>query len=367
MIRILHTIDTTGPGGAETVFVNLVKGLDRDRFEPVVVIRGPGWVCDELRRNGIEPIFLDSSGSLNLKYLLGLISTIRERKIDIIQSHLLGANLYSSLAGLICRVPVVSTFHGFVDVSTREHFSSAKSRIINLGSDRIVFVSNKLRDFYVNHMGFSSRKSVTIYNGVDTSIFKPQRDDSIRKQLGLTPDNILVGSVGNIRPAKGYDYLIRAARMVIDKHPQFRFVIAGEGSGKLYEDLLDLRNSLDLVNHLFFVGFQPDIPRFLNNLDIFVLPSISEGFSISTIEAMSCGLPIVVTKSGGPEEIISSSLNCICVPNKSAHDLSEGLSAILIYCNSNNNVIDSNCDTANCFSLNNMLCKYTAIYNFSLL
>lgn len=304
MIRILHSIDTTGPGGAETVFVNLVKGLDVQKFKSFAVIRGPGWVCDTLRSHGVEPIFVQSKGGFNLGYLRDLVRLIREYRIDIIQSHLLGSNLYCCLAGMICRVPVISTFHGFVDTSDQERFMALKTRIINLGSRKIVFVSDGLRKQFLYSYGFSRKKSVTIYNGVDTEVFHPKRDTSIREKLGLQKGNILIGAVGNIRPAKGYDLFLQAAKIVHDKHPECRFVVAGQGSGKLYDSLLQLRKELNLEEVFFFLGFQDDAPLFLNNLDIFCLPSTSEGFSIATIEAMACGLPVVATRSGGPEEIL---------------------------------------------------------------
>lgn len=303
MIRVLHTIDTTGPGGAETVFVNLAKGLDPEKFESVVAIRGPGWVCDTLRSHGIEPIFVKSQGSFNIAYLKELISIVRQQKIDVIQAHLFGASLYSSMAGLICRVPVISTIHGFVDTNDRERLMWLKTKIVNLGSKRIVFVSNRLREYFVNTRGFSKSKSVTIYNGIDTSVFYPKKDYTIRTQHGIGPEHIVIGAVGNIRLAKGYDLLLKAAKMVYDQYPECRFIVAGHGSGKLYDELLQLRYSLGLEDVFYFVGFQSDAAKMLNNFDIFVLPSISEGFSISTIEAIACDLPVIATKSGGPEEI----------------------------------------------------------------
>lgn len=306
MIRVLHAIDTTGPGGAETVFLNLIKGLDPLRFKSFVVITGPGWVCDELRKNGIEPIFVQSRGGFNLQYLWALVRVIRKYKINLVQSHLLGSNLYCSLAGLICRTPVVSTFHGFVDSSAKDRLMPIKARLINRGSSRIVFVSDRLKENFSRKYGFSLKKSVTIYNGVDTSVFQPAKDVSLRKELGLGPENVLIGAVGNIRPAKGYECLIKAARLVCDTYPECKFVIAGEGSGTLYEELLNLRKRLNLEGSVFFLGFREDTAKVLNNLDVFVLPSVSEGFSIATIEAMACGLPVVATCSGGPEEIISN-------------------------------------------------------------
>ena len=146
---------------------------------------------------------------------------------------------------------------------------------------------------------------------MDTSVFYPQRDDTVRKEFGLGPEHILIGALGNIRPAKGYDVFLKAARIVHDKHPESRFLVAGQGSGKLYDSLLKLRKELNLENVFHFIGFRENAAQLLNNLDIFALPSISEGFSISTIEAMACGVPVVVTKSGGPEEIVKDEVDGI--------------------------------------------------------
>jgi glycosyltransferase involved in cell wall biosynthesis len=305
VIRVLHSIDTTGPGGAETVFVNLATGLDPNKFESIVAIRGGGWVCDTLCSYGIEPIFVQSKGGVNFRYLRELVEIIRTNKIDIVQSHLLGSNLYCCLAGMICRVPVIATFHGFVDASEQERFMALKVWIINQGSRSIVFVSDGLRDQFMKAFGFSKTKSVTVYNGVDTNIFYSKRDTSIREKLGLKKEHVLIGAVGNIRPTKGYDLFLRAARIVYDKNPACRFVVAGQGTGELYDSLLQLRKKLNLDDVFCFLGFQNDAPKFLNNLDIFCLPSTSEGFSMSTIEAMACGVPVVATRSGGPEEIIN--------------------------------------------------------------
>lgn len=363
MIRVLHTIDTTGPGGAETVFVNLAKGLDPQRFISFAAITGSGWVCDELRKNGIEPIFIQSKGKFNFQYLLGLVKIIREHKIDIVQSHLLGSNLYCSLAGLICRVPVVSTFHGFVDSTGKDRLMPVKSRLINLGSKRIVFVSDRLREHFIQEYGFSESKSVTIYNGVDTSVFRPQRDDSIRKELGLGPEHVLIGAVGNIRPAKGYEYFLKAASLVIGKHPECRFAIAGEGSGALKAALLSLRKELGLEKVLFFLGFRGDVARILNNFDIFALSSVSEGFSISTIEAMACGIPIVVTRSGGPEEIVKDGENGIMVGSRDNVGFADAIIKMVMLSTVRKKIINAGKKTiSDRFSLLRMINDYQEIY-----
>lgn len=361
MIRILHTIDTTGPGGAETVFLNLINGLDCQKYEPVVIITGRGWVCDGLEENGICPLFVKSKGAFNLKYLQMLVALIRGHNIDIIQSHLLGPNLYCSIAGLICGVPVISTFHGFADMNVKERFSKIKSTIINRGTSKIVFVSDRLRDYYIENKGFIPTKSVTIGNGVDTNRFKPQRDYTLRNKLGLQ-GNVLVGAVGNIRPSKGYEYLLEAAKIIVDQFPHFRFAVVGEGSGTQLNNLLELRKILGLENHFYFLGFEPDVPKFLNNLDVFVLPSISEGFSISTIEAMACGVPVIATCSGGPEEILEDGVTGIMVPVRDPCALAKAIISCVSDSENNKKQIMAINKCNDTFSVSEMIMKYEQLY-----
>lgn len=363
MIRILHTIDTTGPGGAETVFTNLVRGVDHKHFESIAAIRGPGWVCDTLRKNGVEPIFVNSRGGFNFGYLRDLIRIIRRYKIDIVQSHLFGSNLYCSIAGLICRVPVISTFHGFVDTQEGERLMPLKTRLINRSSRKLVFVSDRLKEHYVKKLGFADSKAVTIYNGVDNSVFYPRKDDTIRNELGLSAGNILIGAVGNVRPAKGYDIFLKAARQVYDQHSECRFVVAGQGNGALYESLLDLRKDLGLEEVFHFIGFKQDTAKVFNNLDIFVLPSVSEGFSISTIEAMACGVPVVVTRSGGPEEIIENGENGLTV-DSGPEDIAWGIMRILEKVEFRNFIKNKGlAEVDEKFSLKAMVNQYKLFYN----
>lgn len=314
MINILHAIDTTGPGGAETVFLNIATKLDNKKFSSHVVISGKGWVFDQLTNSGVKPIIISSSGSFNLIYLWKLIRTIKIKKIDIIHSHLLGSNVYCSVAGLFCNVPVVSTFHGFVDAQKNDKLLKMKFRLTNWGSQKIVFVSQHLKRYFTLNTIVDDTKTEVIYNGIDLNKFKPKKSRELRQKLGLHDNDLLIGAIGNIRKAKGYDILLKAAAKLKKNRPDCKFVVIGEGSGELFEDILNLKKELQLDDTVFFIGFRNNTPMLLNNFDIFVLPSTTEGFSISTIEAMACGIPVIVTKSGGPEEIVSHQYNGLLVP-----------------------------------------------------
>lgn len=309
MKNILHCIDTTGPGGAETVFIELASRLPDDKYRPVVLIRGKGWVYEELQRRGIRPVLMDAKGSFNVRFLRGLCGLIRREKIDLVQSHLLGSNVYCAIAGLLTRTPVVATFHGAVDIGDNERFKALKFAAINAGACSIVPVSDLLREDILGRTTLKKDKLQVIYNGIDTAVFQRERSDRLRQKFGWSADDVIIGSLGNIRPAKGYDILLRAAALLKDAQPAFRFVIAGQSNSKLYDELLSLRQELGLEERVHFIGFIDDAAEFLAGLDIFLSSSISEGLPLSAIQAMVSKLPVIATRCGGWQELIDHGEN----------------------------------------------------------
>jgi glycosyltransferase involved in cell wall biosynthesis len=309
MKNILHVIESWGPGGAETVLINIVSGLDKKEFQSHVVLLQKDWLYNQLTQIGIVSTIIKSRGSFDLNFLLRLAWLIKKNKIDIVHSHLFGANVYCSLVGLILRVPVISTFHGYVDANKNDKLLNIKFKIIRAGSRKLVFVSNHLKDLFLTMMNIDHRQALVIYNGVDIERFKPKKNNLLREELGVKENDFLIGCIGNIRSAKGYDILLQAVAKIRDIREDCKFVIAGKGSGLLYHDLMKLWKKLKLQHTVFFLGFRDDPEFLLNNFDIFLLPSTSEGFSISTIEAMACKKPVIATKSGGPEEIINHNQN----------------------------------------------------------
>lgn len=313
MRNILHAIDTDGPGGAETVFMQVADGMRQYEFQSTPAIKGEAWLAAQLRGRGLEPLFVDSKGSFSIRYLLQLMNIIRTHRIDIVLSHLFGSNVYCSLAGILCRVPVISVFHGNVDVAPNDILAKLKLRLVTAGSRKIVFVSNHLQSEMAHRFGLRKEKCTTIYNGVPVQKFRPFADNTIRDALELGGNDLLVGAIGNIRPAKGYDQFIRAAATLAGKSDRYKFIIIGEGDNRLETELRMLVDTLNLGDRFFFWGFCDNIASALNNLDIFVQSSTTEGFSISIVEAMACELPIVATRSGGPQEILTHEKNALMV------------------------------------------------------
>jgi len=364
METILHIIDTTGPGGAETVFIDLATHLPRDKYRPVVVIRGKGWVYDELCRRGITPVLMEAKGSFNWQYLKSLMSLIRREKVSLIQSHLLGSNVYCSLTGLISRTPVVATFHGAVDIGNNERLKRLKFGAINMGASSIVAVSESLRKNIISRTPLRNSKTSVVYNGIDTTAFRRPASDAIRHKFGWNESDMIIGSLGNIRTAKAYDVLLRAAALLKDHIPHFHFVIAGQGKGTLYDNLLKLREKLGLNDTVHFLGFNDDPAEFLSNLDLFLLPSTSEGFSIATIQAMASGLPVIATRSGGPEEIVTHGENGWLVEVGSPEAIAEAIKQLSTDQSLRESIAQKGQQRAiQTFDIQAMLSSYQSIYD----
>jgi len=255
---------------------------------------------------------------------------VRSQRVNLIQSHLLGANVYCSLAGLLTRTPVAATFHGSVDIAEKERFKGLKFGAMNAGADCIVAVSNHLRRDMLGRTPVDAGKVCVINNGIDTSLFQRARSNALRQRFGWSKDEIIIGSLGNIREAKGYDVLLRAAALLERSSQSFRFVIAGEGKGRLFDQLLMLRKEMGLEDKVQFLGYIDDAADFLSNLDMFLSSSISEGLPLSAIQAMVSCLPLIVTSCGGYQELIKHRENGWLVEVGSPEAIADAISTLVL-------------------------------------
>jgi glycosyltransferase involved in cell wall biosynthesis len=186
-------------------------------------------------------------------------------------------------------------------------------RYVNPLVDGILANSQAVKQSIIEQEGFPEQRITIIYNGITIEPFTadPLRRQLQRDALGVDNDTIAIGSVGNIRPVKGYDLLVEAAGTVCSQMPNVHFYHAGEG------DMLDgLRQrccELGIEDRFTFLGSVKDVPSFLKGLDIYIQPSRSEGLSNAILEAMSSCLPVITTDVGGNPDLVDSGINGILV------------------------------------------------------
>ena len=323
---ILHAIDTTGPGGAETVFLDLVQNLTLEGYNNYAIIKGSGWVEDQLKRRGIAYYIVKPQGFLSIEYYIQLYKLIRSNNTRLIHAHLLGSTLTYSILSFFLRIPVIATLHGRVDVNPNERFVIIKNRIMKYGVSKLIAVSRDLASYIAARKLFKENNIQVIYNGIDESRYGKDSSHELRSALGIGDDAILVGSLGNVRPAKSYEVLIEAAAYLIhEKKQNIHFVVAGHKKSELMRKLDALIAKHAIADRIHFIGFHENTASYLGQLDFFALSSSSEGFSIATIEAMASGLAVVATRCGGPEEILQDNVTGLLVAIESPQELGDKL------------------------------------------
>jgi glycosyltransferase involved in cell wall biosynthesis len=360
---ILHAIDTTGPGGAETVFLDLAEQLIVPNHKNIALIKGPGWVEDQLIKRKIEYFILSPRGLLSIPYYLEVRALLKKQQVKLVQANLLGSTLTFSILAIILRIPLVATLHGRVDIDPKERFIRLKNLLMRLGVSQLVTVSDDLRRYIAERKLFPLTSITTIYNGINIGRYKKVPSSDLRAHLHIAKECLLVGSIGNIRPAKDYANLLHAAQIVTRTNPLVHFVIAGHPKTELMTELTRLMAELNISANVHFIGFWDDTPGFLSQIDVFALSSISEGFSIATLEAMAGGVPVVATRCGGPEEIITDQLDGVLVPTKNPQALASAISDLLTM----KDRVQALCNNASLtvqrrFSIEAMFERYRTIY-----
>ncbi len=314
--NILIVCETSGTGGAETVVLRLATGIDRSRYSVRAALFRDGWLREKLEARGIQTTVLKTTRGYDLGLILNLRRLIKASSIDLVHSHLPDANAYSAMAARLSRIPCIVTYHGNVNsVAGPADSGGAKLALVRLLASRAIAVSDHLKDNYLISAGFDQKKTERIYNGVDWSDYSAEFDrDTKRESLGYSTDDRIVGIVANLRPAKGYEYFIDAAARIAKVLPNARFLVVGHEKEKIKVRLVEQLDELEISDRFQFLGFREDVPELIRCFDLFMLSSVTEGLSIATIEAMGAGVPVLVTASGGPEEIVKDGVTGYIVP-----------------------------------------------------
>lgn len=354
---VLQLIETSGIGGAETVLLELCRRLDRTKYLPVVVLLHEGWLNSQLAEYGIETLFVSNKRSYDFDCLGQIIDIIRRHKVDIVHSHEFMMNFYGAVASRITGKKHVMTIHGKNYYGEKLRRRLAYRLAASLAS-RVVAVSHDLSRYLVSALHFPNDKISVIHNGIDVERYAAESLNR-RNKINGGP---VIGAVGNVYPVKGHRFLIHAAVQILRRFPDTKFVIAGKITPHT-DELMHEARALGVEHALNFAGFQDDVPRFLSEIDIFVLPSLQETFSLATVEAMAAGKPVVVTRCGGPVEIVNDGENGRTVPAQDAQALANAIIELLSDNDSAAQLTDmASKNVRDYFTLDSMVSRYEAIY-----
>lgn len=354
---ILHIVISLETGGLEKFVLDLITCTHSGFNHKVLCLERTGELAG---LSGIADIMcLDFKPGIQWKAISDIRSIIRDNNIDLVHTHNEKAQFYGSLAGFLCRTPVLHTKHG-------KNLTSVKSRLRNnllaRFCTKIVAVSQDAALQCISEEKIPASKVSTILNGVNTDIFISNRDaSSLKTSLGIESGIPVIGIVARLASIKDHATLFAACRIIKESGPDFRLLVVGDGP--LKSELLVLADTLQLSKEIIFTGARFDIPDLMNVMDLFVLSSISEGISLTLIEAMACELPIVATSVGGNPEVVVEGETGYLVPAQQPRLMAERIQQLVM-----NETLRKDFGrkgrirAVDCFSLNRVGQQYEDLY-----
>lgn len=187
--------------------------------------------------------------------------------------------------------------------------------------NRVITVSEAVKQDFCQFI--PDYRIATIYNGIDHQKFNQISPQTARALLNFQTQHYVIGIVSRLIPEKGLETLLRSASLLKNIQPNFRFVILGDGPSK--NQLQQYRDALGLQDYVQFLGYRDDVPQLLAGWDLFVLPSLSEGFSISVLEAMAAKLPVVVSDIPSMHEMVTHGKSGFLTPPDDAASLAKAI------------------------------------------
>lgn len=337
-INFLHLVQSLGVGGAEILLIHYIRALGTVDYNHYVYCFGkPGPIKDKIEELGVPVWFGPQRGIIKnpFRFLFRLIllisdlkKFIKEKKIQIIQSHLGHANQLGVFAGKLAGVQIFPTIHNTMAFETRRgkldlrvHLIKLVDTIVYRIADHVIAVSQEIKDILKKKFKLNDSKVSILKNGIvienpDSGLI----EDTI--QDPADSDQLKIIGVGSLTYQKAFEILIKAvAELIQNEFKGLSVQIAGDGSERL--NLENLIQQLGIGDYVKLLGIQDDVMGLLRSSDIFIMPSRYEGLSIAMIEAMACGLPIIASDAPGLRDYIEDGKNGLLFPAEDHQALSQ--------------------------------------------
>lgn len=314
------------------MILSLLQNLDRNRFEPrLLTLTGPGDLAAEAEKLGIPAVNLSSERGHLFKAGLFWLYEALQFQPHIIHSFLFHTNLLARLTRLLS--PRTQVISGLRTVYTPEAYGRMYGILERL--------THPLDRFYVanSDLGLKSAREIiglapgklrVIRNGISSPHWDGPREEirrQARREFGYGGEDLVVGVVAQLRPAKRHDILLRSAATLKEEFPRLRLLIVGNSEHR--PALEALASKLGVRDIALFAGFRSDAARLLLGMDVFALPSEVEGQPVSIMEAMQAGLPVVASRVGGIPEVAEEGVTALLAEPGDEEAFTQALRAVL--------------------------------------
>jgi len=328
-IRVAHIVPMLSPGGAERVAVHIVKGLNRQRYEPVVISYTGRLGCDLdrlLEEAGIRVHYLGKRPGFDYRMYYRLPRVLKECRPDIVHTHLHVLRYLLPFLLPLNKISVLHTVHNLAEREIEPRLRWLQRYALNHGVVPVAVAEEVAVS--LEHL-YGIQRCRVISNGIPTDRYsRPEIPRKEWRQIeGFGENDVLFVCVARFSPQKNHALLLKAFRQGPASEPKAHLVLVGEGV--LRERLEEQAKKLGLSGRVHFLGLRTDIPEVLGAMDVFVLSSDYEGNPLSVMEAMASGLPIVSTAAGGVPGLFESGKEGLIVQPGDVQGLSNSMSFLL--------------------------------------
>jgi glycosyltransferase involved in cell wall biosynthesis len=326
-LRVIQVVLSLVPGGTERLVIEITKRLQPVADVAVACLDQDGAWAAELTDLGIPVTVLHRKPGFQPVVGRALARLARERGARVLHCHQYSPFIYGSLARLFAPgLRVAYTEHGRLDDAPPSRKRTLANAAFGLVPGWTGAVSGDLR----RHMlaeGFRPDRVTVLYNGIDPG--PPPAADGravVRAELGLPPSAVVVGTVARLDPVKDLGTLLDAVAQLRRSQPEARLVVVGDGAERTALEARAARP--DLAGAVLFTGTRRDARRLLSAFDVYANTSIHEGVSLTILEAMAAGLPVVATTAGGNPEVVADGETGMLVPVRAPDAVASALSAL---------------------------------------
>ncbi|MBF0331148.1 MAG: glycosyltransferase [Candidatus Omnitrophica bacterium] len=357
---ILHIINNLDYGGAERLLLQMARAqIQRGHKVKIICVAPVGAMADQAARMNVPVLSLNGAAGFSIVNVLRLASIIHHEKTNVVHNHNPRAQIHGTLAARLAGVKNITTRHG----NERKSIPS----FIWMLTDMVVFISRATQAAFLVTEHVKRGRSTVVHNGIDLTAFNygdtyhelRGHVPNSKSELGTCPLNSCrIGIVARLAPEKDIGTLIKAFQILVQQVPQAELVIAGDGGER--SKLVALAQNDQRIK---FLGSRDDIPELMHSFDIFVLASLTEGISLTLLEAMAASKPVVATRVGGNPEVVVDGETGYLVP---AQDPQAMADKILLLLNDRDLAVKmgkaGRASAERFFSIGSMTDKYERVY-----
>ena len=312
-LNIIHVTLSLNVGGLENLVLKLLSKIDRTKYIPhVCTMTANSDLVGEFLANNIPVYVVEKREGIDWSLAFRLRDLFRRLNVEIVHTHNIAPYLYATIGAKMAGVSIViHTEHSNLFAHQKKLMSA--ERILSKFTDVIISDSEKVTKQLLCGQKIDPNKVKTIINGIDTDSFA----ESARINLSASqiPENHkVIGIVARLVPVKNHRLLLEAFSMIRQRSGRTHLVIVGDGP--LREKLESEAQRLGIAENVVFLGNRRDVPELMSTFNLFALSSLDEGLSLTLLEAMSSGLPIVATEVGGNPEVVIHGETGFVVPSQ---------------------------------------------------